>query len=129
MPGNHKSVLEKTCSRWCVSLNNLNKPPLSIKSRLPSQKCLKKLSFPGGLIEDLQYMIYDIIVFENLRFRTSTRKRKARVFKNLHSGERFWKDPFSVTAPPDTCGRWVKLGGGGGGISVFKEKRIGVDGA
>ena len=31
-------------------------------------------------------MIYDIIVFENLRFPTSTRKRKARVFKNLHSG-------------------------------------------
>ena len=129
-PGNHNSVLEKPCSRWCVSLNNLNKPPFSIKSRLPPQKCLNKLSPPGGLIEDLQYMIYDIIVFENLRFRTSTRKRKAHVFKNLRSGERFWKDPFSVTASPDTSGRWVKLGGGGGGgISVFKEKRIGVDGA
>ena len=37
------------------------------------------------------YMMYDIIVFENLRFRLSTRKRKAGVFKNFHSGERFWK--------------------------------------
>ena len=75
-------------------------------------------------------MIYVIIVFENLRFRTSALKRKAHVFQNLHSGERFCKDPFSVTASPDTCGRWVKLGGRGvGGISVFKEKRIRVDGA
>ena len=28
-------------------------------------------------------MIYDIIVFENLRFRPSTRKQKADDFKNL----------------------------------------------
>ena len=35
--------------------------------------------------------VYDIIVFENLRFRPSTRKWKAGVFKNLHSGERFLK--------------------------------------
>ena len=105
MPGNHNSVLEKPCSCWCVnSLNNLNKRPLSIKPRLPPQKCLKKLSLPGGLIEDLQYMIYDIIVFENLRFRTSTCKRKARVFKNLHSGESFWKDPVTRYV-------WVKPGG------------------
>ena len=39
------------------------------------------------------------IVFEKLRFRPSTRKREAGVFKNPHSGVRFrW--PFS----PDTCG-------------------------
>ena len=31
------------------------------------------------------YMMCDIIVFENFRFRPSTRKRKADVFKNLHS--------------------------------------------
>ena len=29
------------------------KPPLSIKP--PPQKCLKKISPPGGLIEDLRY--------------------------------------------------------------------------
>ena len=33
---------------------------------------------------------------ENLRFRPSTRKRESGVFKNLRSGERFWKDKFSV---------------------------------
>ena len=41
------------------------------------------------------YMIYDIIVFENLRFGPSTRKWEAGVFKNLHSKERFWKAAFS----------------------------------
>ena len=40
------------------------------------------------------YMIYDIIVFENLRFGPSTRKWEAGVFKNLHSEERFWKAAF-----------------------------------
>ena len=42
--------------------------------------------------------MYDIIVFENLRFRRPKRKRKPGkpVFtKNLYSGERFWKDVFS----------------------------------
>ena len=41
--------------------------------------------------------MYDISVLENLRFRPSTRKREAAYFKNLPSGERFWKDAFSVT--------------------------------
>ena len=36
-------------------------------------------------------MMYDIIVFDNLRFCPSTRKRKAGVFKNVHYGERFLK--------------------------------------
>ena len=40
------------------------------------------------------YMIYHIIVFENLRFGPSTRKWEAGVFKNLHSEERFWKAAF-----------------------------------
>ena len=40
--------------------------------------------------------MYDIIEFENLRFRPSTCKQEASVFKNFHSGERFWKDAFSV---------------------------------
>ena len=43
------------------------------------------------------YMIYDIIVFENLRFGPSTRKWEAGVFKNLHSEERFWKAAFLRT--------------------------------
>ena len=33
----------------------------------------------------------------NLHFCQSTRKRKTGVFKNLYSGERLWKDEFSVT--------------------------------
>ena len=41
--------------------------------------------------------MHDMIVIENLHFRPSTRKRKAGVFKNLHSGERFWKDTLSMT--------------------------------
>ena len=70
-----------------------------------------------------QYMMYYIIVFETSVFaRPCTRKRKAGVFKNLHSRERFWKDAF----PPDTCKRQVKPKKK---ISVFKQKRIRVDGA
>ena len=43
--------------------------------------------------------VYDVWhhLFENRRFRPSTCKRKAGVFKNLQSEERFWKDAFSVT--------------------------------
>ena len=33
-------------------------------------------------------MIYDTIVFENLHFRSSTRRQKPGVFKNFHSGWR-----------------------------------------
>ena len=42
-------------------------------------------------------MMYYIVVFENLRFRPSTRKRVASILKNLHSGKRCYKDAFSVT--------------------------------
>ena len=41
------------------------------------------------------YMMYDIIVFNNLGSRSSqTRRREANVLKNLHCGLRFWKDAF-----------------------------------
>ena len=40
-------------------------------------------------------MIYDIMVFENLRFRPFTaRKREANVFKSLHFGKHFDKMHF-----------------------------------
>ena len=42
-------------------------------------------------------MVYDIIVFEYLRFLPSTRKREAGVLENLHSGGGLWKDAFWVT--------------------------------
>ena len=35
-------------------------------------------------------------IFENLRFRPSTRIRKVSVFENLHSGDHFGKPRFSV---------------------------------
>ena len=35
------------------------------------------------------FMMYDIIVFENLRFRPSTRKQKAGVFRDFNPGEHF----------------------------------------
>ena len=51
-------------------------------------------------------MMYDIIVLQKVRFRLSTRVRKqeAGFLKNLHSGERFWKDAFSVAVSPNTFG-------------------------
>ena len=35
------------------------------------------------------FMMYDIIVFENLRFRPSTREQKAGVFRDFNPGEHF----------------------------------------
>ena len=40
----------------------------------------------------------DVVVFRTLRFHSSTRVQQNGVFKNLHSGERFRKNAFSVTA-------------------------------
>ena len=40
--------------------------------------------------------MYYIIVFENLRFRPSTRTPENSVFKKFHSGECFRKVPFSL---------------------------------
>ena len=68
--------------------------------------------------------MYDIIVFENLRFRPSKRKREASVFKNLHSGERFWKDAFWVTV----FTRYVLMVGQTGEQNIRFRLRIGVDG-
>ena len=71
-------------------------------------------------------MMYDIIVFRiRNRFRPSTRKRKADVFKNLHSKERYWKGAFSViifnalVSVESRLNRRKK-------ISVFKQNRIRV---
>ena len=57
-----------------------------------------------------------IIVFENLCFRPSTRKREASVFKALHL-----KDVFSVAVLPKKGGRKAKPEGK---ISVFKQEQI-----
>ena len=45
------------------------------------------------MIDDV-FMVYDIIVFENLCFHLSTCKQKAGVFKDFNLGEHFWKDVF-----------------------------------
>ena len=45
--------------------------------------------------QGMRCTMYDIIAFENLPFRSCTRKRKPGIFKNLHFGERFEKDAFS----------------------------------
>ena len=72
-------------------------------------------------------MMYYIIVFENLRFRKSTRKRVARILKNLHSEERCYKDAFSVTVFTEYV--WTVGQTGEKKISVLKQKRILVEGA
>ena len=58
-------------------------------------------------------MIYDIIVFKNLCFRPSTRKRKAGVFKaKISTLESVFETiRFQWLFSPDTCGRWAKPGG------------------
>ena len=61
--------------------------------------------------------MYDIIVFENLGFRPSTRKRQCGVFKNLHSEDRFRKPTFFGVRK----GRSYVKAKMEGKISVFKN--------
>ena len=65
-------------------------------------------------------------IFENLRFRPSTRIRKVSVFESLHSGDHFRKPPFSVTEYAVYV--WTE-GKSGQKAPVFKNIRIRVDGA
>ena len=44
--------------------------------------------------------MYDIIVFENLLFRASTRKREAGVLKNVHSEDCVPKPAFFICLNP-----------------------------
>ena len=72
--------------------------------------------------------MYDIIVFENLRFRRSTRKWEAGVFLNLHSEVRFCKVTFSVTV--FTGYVWTVGQIGNKNLRFQKrKKRIRLDGA
>ena len=74
--------------------------------------------FNDIFLDDI-FLMYDIIVFEILGIHTYTRKRKAGVFKNLNSGELFWKDAFSVTV--FTGHEWT-VGQTGEKKSPFKKK-------
>lgn len=54
----------------------------------------------------------DIIVFEKLLFRPSTRKREAGVLRNVHSGDRFRKPAFFICLKTQfTSGRKAKTVG------------------
>ena len=66
-----------------------------------------------------------IIVFENLRFHPSTRKRGASVLKNLHYGARFWMNALSATIFTEYVST---VDQSGEKISVFKQKPIRLDG-
>ena len=89
---------------------------LSIEHALCYDVCLMK--FNEIFLDDI-FLMYDIIVFEIPRVHTYTRKRKADVFKNLNSGELFWKGAFSVTV--FTGYEWT-VGQTGGKKSPFFEK-------
>lgn len=45
------------------------------------------------------------MIFENLRFRPSTRRREASLLKNLHSRDRFENLLFWCSKTPFTCGQ------------------------
>ena len=69
-------------------------------------------------------MMYDIIVFENPRFRPSTSKGEVGVFKKLHFGDYFGKAAFTETV---FTGYLRTVGRTGEKISPFKQKRIRED--
>ena len=68
-----------------------------------------------------EFMMNNIIVFENLRFRPPKRKRKADGFKNLHSGTVLKTCVFQCPNMPFTCGKKAKKEKTYG---EFKLKRI-----
>ena len=51
-------------------------------------------------------MMYDIILFENLRFRPFTHKQEIGVFQIATLESVFEKMRFQWPFSPDTCGRW-----------------------
>ena len=63
----------------------------------------------------------DVIVFQNLRFQRIQQKG---VFKIRHSGERFRKDAFSVTAFAEDV---LTVSQSGGKFSVFKQQQLRMD--
>ena len=81
-----------------------------------------------NLVREIDWTpLRDVIVFKNLRFHLPTRVHRIGVFKNLHSGERFWNGTFSVTVFNGYV--WTLGQNGGKKISFFKQKWIRVDGA
>ena len=97
-------ICVNTNSVWCIrfGLSIHTNTPHVFESFSPVQTKTHTI-FYETCIMLVVYMIYDIIVFENLRFGPSTRKWEAGVFKNLHSEERFWKAAFWGTV----CTRYV----------------------
>ena len=71
----------------------------------------------GNMIDDV-FMVYDIIVFENLFFHLSTCKQKAGVFIDFNLGECFWKDVFLVIVY-----EWTVDQTGEKVMSFFKQNR------
>lgn len=64
----------------------------------------------------------DKIIFKKLCFHLSTKAQQNGILKNLHSGERFWKDAFSVTI--FTGFVWMESQSMRRKKSVFKEEWI-----
>ena len=84
----------------------------------PHQNAIKN---DRNMISDV-FLMYDIIVFENLCFCPSTRKQKAGVFKDFNPGEHFWKDAFSVIVFTRYLYVWTVGQTGEKIMSVFKQK-------
>ena len=110
------SSLILSSSRNSAIMETWRHTSLSIEHASCYDVCLMK--FNDIFLDDI-FLMYDIIVFEILGIHTYTRKRKAGVFKNLNSGELFWKDAFSVTV--FTGQEWT-VGQTGEKKSPFKKK-------
>ena len=77
---------------WKLKKIHIHTKCIQIIFAYPHENAIKN---DGNVIDDV-FMVYDIIVFENLCFHLSTCKQKAGVFKDFNLGERFWKDVFLV---------------------------------
>ena len=117
------SSLILSSSRNSAIMETWRHTSLSIEHASCYDVCLMK--FNDIFLDDI-FLMYDIIVFEILGIHTYTCKRKAGVFKNLNSGELFWKKAFSVTV--FTGHEWT-VGQTGEKNLRLKKKRIRVDGA
>ena len=94
----HKHLL--SIKVFLSSCKNKNiHPYVEYSNRFRHTKTLKRCKYDPlrSIRHARSIMMYDIIIFRNLYFRSFISKQKDGVFKNLHSGERFWKDPFLVT--------------------------------
>lgn len=95
----------------------------SVSEKSASLSCIFELSLPFHSSKHWWEYAHngiqhrDVIVIKNLQFHPSTRIQQIGIFQNVHSGDKIWKDAFSLTV--FTGYVWTPVGQTAEEISAF----------